>query len=349
MAVSPTPKQTLENNQANSTNSANPALAGLAALFSPAACGPNWVPNALIGVAYSGGADSTALLLAAARRWPGQVRALHIHHGLQAAADEFVRVCEAVCAQAQVPLQVLRVNARHASGESPEDAARRARYTALAAAALEQGLGGVLLGQHADDQVETLLLALSRGAGLPGLSAMPTRIARGGVVFYRPLLGVAAADLRQWLLNQQIPFVDDPSNLDERFTRNRIRARLLPALAQVFPQFRATFARSARHAAQGQAVLLEVAQQDLALVGTPPSIKALQLLSSARQANVLRHWLLLEQATPSAAQLEQLQQQIAACRTRGHRIDLKVAQGYVRRDGSVLHYAAVARGGAGYN
>lgn len=344
MAVSPTPKRIPEN---------NPALAGLAALFSPAACGPNLRPNlepdALMGVAYSGGADSTALLLAAALRWPGQVRALHIHHGLQAAADEFVRVCEAVCAQAQVPLQVLRVNARHASGESPEDAARRARYTALAAAALEQGLGGVLLGQHADDQVETLLLALSRGAGLPGLSAMPTRIARGGVVFYRPLLGVAAADLRQWLLNQQIPFVDDPSNLDERFTRNRIRARLLPALAQVFPQFRATFARSARHAAQGQAVLLEVAQQDLALVGTPPSIKALQLLSSARQANVLRHWLLLEQATPSAAQLEQLQQQIAACRTRGHRIDLKVAQGYVRRDGSVLHYAAVARGGAGYN
>ena len=331
-------------NPALAVNQANPALAGLNALF-PASLAP-LAPGACWGVAYSGGADSTALLLAAVQRWPGQVRALHIHHGLQAAADDFVRVCETVCAQAQVPLQVLRVNARHASGESPEDAARRARYTALAAAATEQGLGGVLLGQHADDQVETLLLALSRGAGLPGLSAMPQVIERGGVVFYRPLLGIPAADLRQWLLNQQIAFVDDPSNLDERYTRNRIRARLLPALAQVFPQFRATFARSARHAAQGQVVLLEVAQQDLAAVGTPPLIKALQLLSLARQANVLRHWLLLQRATPSAAQLDQLQRQIAACSTRGHRIDLKMAEGHVRREGAALHYTAGAGGGA---
>jgi tRNA(Ile)-lysidine synthase len=327
-------------------NQANPALVGLNALF-PVSLAP-LAPGACWGVAYSGGADSTALLLAAAQRWPGRIRALHIHHGLQAAADDFVQVCETVCAQVQVqvPLQVLRVDARHASGESPEDAARRARYTALAAAATERGLSGVLLGQHADDQVETLLLALSRGAGLPGLSAMPQVIERGGVLFYRPLLGIAAADLRQWLVHEQIPFVDDPSNLDERYTRNRIRARLLPALAQVFPQFRATFARSARHAAQGQAVLLEVAQQDLAAVGTPPLIKALQLLSLARQANVLRHWLLLNQATPSAAQLDQLQRQIAACTTRGHRIDLKVAEGHVRREGAALHYTAGAGRGA---
>jgi tRNA(Ile)-lysidine synthase len=346
MAVSPIPKLTPANKPGSAAlpnRAASPLNSALAALFSS---GMALAPDALIGVAYSGGADSTALLLAAVERWPGQIRALHIHHGLQAAADDFVRVCEAVCAQAQVPLQVLRVDARHASGESPEDAARRARYTALAAAATEQSLSGVLLGQHADDQVETLLLALSRGAGLPGLSGMPQVIERGGVLFYRPLLGIPAADLRHWLLHEQIAFADDPSNLDERYTRNRIRARLLPALAQVFPQFRTTFARSARHAAQGQAVLLEVAQQDLALVGTPPLIKALQLLSLARQANVLRHWLLLQQATPSAAQLDQLQRQIAACTTRGHRIDLKVAEGHVRREGAALHYTAGAGRGA---
>lgn len=320
----------------------NPALAGLDSLFSSSAARP--ALGASLGVAYSGGADSTALLLAAAQRWPGQVQALHIHHGLQAAADDFVRVCESVCASAQVPLQVLYVNAGHATGESPEDAARRARYAALAVAAVQHDLSGVLLGQHADDQVETLLLALSRGAGLPGLSAMPEKMVRGGMVFYRPLLGIAAADLRAWLVRQQIAFVDDPTNLDERYTRNRIRARLLPVLAQAFPHFRATFARSARHAAQGQAVLLEVAQQDLAAVGTPPVIKALQLLSLARQANVLRHWLLQQQATPSAAQLEQLQRQIAACATRGHRIDLKVAAGQVTRQGAVLHYTAAGTG-----
>ncbi|MFI5446631.1 tRNA lysidine(34) synthetase TilS [Polaromonas sp. UC242_47] len=337
MAVTPTPKPTPNKPQDVSTASAglnrpNPALAALDQL--PSLLSP-------IGVAYSGGADSTALLLAAAERWPGLVHAIHIHHGLQAAADDFVRVCETTCAGLKVPLQVVYVDAAHASGESPEDAARRARYKALAGAATQLGLAGVLLGQHADDQVETLLLALSRGAGLPGLSAMAAQFERGGMVFYRPLLQVPAASLRHWLLQQQHPFVDDPTNTDERYTRNRIRARLLPALEEVFPQFRATFARSAQHAAQAQAVLLEVAREDVARTGAPPVIKVLQGLSRARQANVLRHWLLdVHQATPSTAQLEQLLAQVAACTTRGHRIHLKVATGHVTRAGDCLHYAA---------
>jgi len=309
----------------------NPALAALDSLD----------PVLPVGVAYSGGADSTALLLAAAQRWPGQVTALHIHHGLQAAADEFVRVCGDTCARLHVPLQVLRVQAANAAGQSPEDAARLARYAALARAASEQGLSAVLLGQHADDQVETLLLALSRGAGLPGLASMAARFERGGVLFLRPLLQVPGAALRAWLVGQRIPFVDDPTNTDERYTRNRIRARVLPTLAESFPQFRETFARSAQHAAQAQSLLAEVAREDLARVGNPPAVKALQALSAPRQANVLRHWLLESHAaTPSAAQLEQLLSQIAACTTRGHRIHLKVATGHVIRAGAVLRYEA---------
>jgi tRNA(Ile)-lysidine synthase len=311
----------------------NPALAALDSLD----------PVFPLGVAYSGGADSTALLFAAAQRWPGQVTALHIHHGLQAAADEFVHVCEAACARLKVPLEVLRVQAGNAAGQSPEDAARLARYAALAQAATEKKLSAVLLGQHADDQVETLLLALSRGAGLPGLAAMAARFERGGVLFLRPLLQVPAAVLRGWLVEQQIPFVDDPTNTDERYTRNRIRARLLPALAESFPQFRETFARSAQHAAQAHALLAEVACEDLARIGVPPAVQALQALSAPRQANVLRHWLLESHgATPSAAQLDQLLSQIAACTTRGHRIHLKVASGHVTRAGAVLRYAAAA-------
>ncbi|MDB5930411.1 MAG: tRNA(Ile)-lysidine synthetase [Polaromonas sp.] len=339
MAGSPTPKPTPASKPrpalAGAAPSGNPALAALASLLSQALPLP-------VGVAYSGGADSTALLLAAVELWPGQVRALHVHHGLQAAADDFAGVCESVCAKAGVPLQVVRVDARHATGQSPEDAARRARYAALAAAAAGQGMRAVLLGQHADDQVETLLLALSRGAGLPGLSAMPARFERGGVAFHRPLLQLPAAVLRQWLLETRVPFVDDPTNSDERYTRNRIRARLLPALAQAFPHFRQTFARSARHAAEAQAVLVEVATQDLATVGSPPGIKALQVLSRPRQANLLRHWLLQQQATPSASQLDELVHQLAACTTRGHRIHLKVATGHVSRAGSVLHYTGGA-------
>ena len=292
-----------------------------------------------LGVAYSGGADSTALLLAAAECWPGRVHAIHIHHGLQAVADDFVGVCEAVCKSIGVPLDVVRVDATHASGESPEDAARRARYAALGVAATRLQLNGVLLGQHADDQVETLLLALSRGAGLPGLSGMAAQFVRGGVAFYRPLLQIPAASLRAWLVREKIEFIDDPSNADERFTRNRIRARLLPMIEEVFPQFRETFSRSVQHAAQAQVLLTELAAQDLGTIGMPPTVKRLQVLSTMRQANVLRHWLREHyQAAPSAAQLEQLLAQVAACTTRGHQIDLKVAGGTVTRVGPVLHY-----------
>ena len=312
-------------------NPSNPALAALRQLQ---LTGP-------LAVAYSGGADSTALLLAAAEYWPGQVHAIHIHHGLQAAADDFVRVCASVCATWTLPLRVVRVDAAPAKGESPEDAARRARYAALSSAANQLNIKSVLLGQHADDQVETLLLALSRGAGLPGLAGMPAVFERGGVAFHRPLLRTPAASLRDWLIHHEIAFADDPTNRDENYTRNRIRSRLLPALADAFPAFRETFARSARHAAQAQALLSEIAAEDLARVGAPPIIAVLQTLSGARQANVLRHWLLTaHQATPTTAQLEQLLSQVAACTTRGHRIHLKVAAGHVARAGVMLDYTA---------
>ena len=302
-----------------------------------------FTPLLPLAVAYSGGPDSTALLLACAQKWPTQVQAIHVHHGLQAAADDFERHCQTFCAQIGVPLLVKRVDARHASGQSPEDAARRARYQAFDAIAREEGTSptfrSIALAQHADDQIETLLLALSRGAGLPGLSAMPETWQRAGIGFYRPLLQVSAAEIRRWLASQGISSVQDPSNDDERFTRNRIRARVLPALEATFPQFRDTFGRSATHAAQAQTLLLEVAEQDLACVGIPPEIGRLQGLSRARQANVLRHWLrTAHQTVPSAAQLAELLDQIAACRTRGHAIRIKLGLGYAERRGLLLHW-----------
>ena len=289
-----------------------------------------------LAVALSGGADSTALLIAGALRWPGQVQAIHVHHGLQAAADRFQSHCEHLCADWQVPLTTVRVDARHGSGESPEDAARRARYAALVQAARELGLSHVALAQHADDQLETVLLALSRGAGLPGLSAMPARREQGGVVFHRPWLDVPGQTLREVLRRHDLPWEDDPSNTDVRFTRNRIRHELLPALARTFANPRQTFARSAVHAAQAQLLLDEVAQEDLMRVGNPPRIAELQTLSEARLSNVLRHWLSQQAQAPSTAQLQALMTQVRACTTRGHAIDLKVGAGFVRRDGAVL-------------
>lgn len=296
-------------------------------------------PGLPVAVALSGGADSVALLLACNQRWPGQVRAVHIHHGLQAAADVFESHCVLLCAQRGVPLLVRRVQAGHAPGQSPEDAARQARYLALSEAINSEwpDVRDVVLAQHADDQVETLLIALSRGAGLPGLASMPAHWQRQGLNWHRPWLGVSGAAVREWLRGQGQEWVEDPSNTDEKFTRNRIRAQVVPALAHALPAFRETFARSAAHAAQAQEVLNEVAALDLAEVGIPPRIKAVQQLSRARQALVLRHWLRQQHATtPSTAQLNELLAQIEACTTRGHRLHLKVGQGFVKRDGPQL-------------
>ncbi|MEY3781962.1 MAG: hypothetical protein RIS97_140 [Pseudomonadota bacterium] len=288
-------------------------------------------PNLPLAIGYSGGADSTALLLSCAKKWPGQVSAIHIHHGLQAAADDFAAHSEAFCQRINVPLTVKKVDAKHELGESPEAAARDARYSAFSSK-------NIALAQHADDQVETLLLALSRGAGLPGLAAMPAAWQRDGIQYYRPLLQVSAAEIRRWLAAQTefgqggAPFVEDPTNTDESFTRNRIRAKLLPALDAAFSQFRDTFARSSSHAAQAQLLLNEVAVDDLLKTGNPPKIQPLQLLSDARMGNALRFWLkTTHQTTPSTAQLKQLIAQIKVCTTRGHKIHIKVGRGFVER------------------
>lgn len=306
-------------------------------------------PALPLAVGFSGGADSTALLLACARRWPGQVQAIHVHHGLQAAADGFERHCRAVCERLAVPLRIERPYAHPAPGQSPEDAARQARYKAFEAVALDgkaqTAIKSIAIAQHADDQVETLLLALSRGAGVAGLASMPARWERAGIAWHRPLLQVAGREVRAWLRDQGETWVEDPTNVDQRYTRNRIRAQLLPALEAAFPAFRETFARSAAHAAEAAQLLDEMAREDLATVGQPPRLAPLRQLSRPRQANVLRHWLRVHhQTTPTAAQLTELLDQVAACSTRGHRIHIKVGRGFVTRSGLQLDWNASATG-----
>jgi len=324
---------------------ANPceqALAAWCVRWLPASADASASPTT-VAVAYSAGADSTALLLAAQQRWPGRVQALHVHHGLQAAADGFEALAVSFCELHGIGLQVRRVQAAHAPRQSPEDAARDVRYTTLADMAQQAGASAVLLGQHADDQAETLLLALSRGAGLPGLAAMPDRFERHGVVFGRPLLGLPSRTLREWLETAGHAFVDDPTNTDLRYTRNRIRAILIPAWETCFPGFRPLLARSAGHAAQAQVLLDDLARIDLAQTGMPPAIQGLQSLSRERQANALRHWLRCSAGVAaSAAQLDELLDQIADCRTRGHRIRIKVASGFVTREGGHLAFARLA-------
>lgn len=299
----------------------------------------SWAAPLPLAIAYSGGADSTALLHAAACRWPGQVHALHVHHGLQAAADQFEAHCVAVCRALDVPLHAERIDARHTPGDSPEDAARRARYKILAGLCKAQDLAHVALAQHADDQVETMLIALGRGAGLDGLAGMPREMQRHGITFHRPLLAVHASALRRWIADSGTPHIEDPTNTDLCYTRNRIRCQVLPALAEALPQFRETFARSARNVAKASTLLAQTAIADIAKTGAPPALAALRALPRERRANVLRYWLKRDhQAMPSEAQLEQLQDQIEACSTRGHRIQLKVANGRIEREAGVLRW-----------
>lgn len=290
-----------------------------------------------LAVAYSGGADSTALLLAVHQHWGGPVIALHVNHGLQAAAAAFEAHCQSRCAALGLALMVARPEAGARRGESPEDAARRARYHALAEMATRAGIAHVALAQHADDQAETVLLALSRGAGMPGLAAMPQQFVRHGSNFHRPILNVSADAIRQWLREQQEPWVDDPSNAHHGHTRNRIRHVVMPPLEQAFPTIRVALARTARHAAAASRLLAVLAQQDLQHAGVPPDIAALRALDAERMANALRYWLSHHCATAcSTAQMDELVRQVQACRTRGHRIALRVGSGMVLRQGPKL-------------
>lgn len=311
-----------------------------------------------IAVAFSGGADSTALLIEEARMraawlhgWSGDgarpegqpLLAFHVHHGLQAAADGFADHCQAFCRalndQVPITLVVAHATVNLPPGASVEAQARDARYDALAALALEHGAGTVLLAQHADDQIESVLIALSRGAGVAGLSGMAPEFVHRGVQFARPMLDASADAVRAWLTSHEIPFILDPSNDDERFTRNRLRKHVLPTLNQAFPALRTTVARSARLAAAAHALIQEVAQDDLGRVGSPPVIGKLQVLSQPRQVNVLRWWLKTShQTTGSESQMLELVKVIQACVTRGHSIHIRAGRGVVERQGEHLTF-----------
>lgn len=313
--------------------------------------GPQWEALKLhlpVVVALSGGADSTALLMACRDKWPGQVHAIHINHGLQAAASDFEAHCRTLCDSLSVPLHCEHLKIRPVKGESLEQVARDARYEALIQRVKLNWPQGatVMLAHHADDQVETVLLALLRGAGLPGLSAMPERFERQGVLFVRPWLQVKASSIRAWLGSKRQSWVEDPSNQNLDHTRNRIRLALGPVLDAHFPAHRQTLARSARHAAQAQLLLQELANEDLTRCGDPPRIVDLRTLSPDRRANALRAWLKRQGLRASAAQLDELVSQVQACSTGGHRIELKVGTGQVVRKGEVLvgYNPALSRG-----
>lgn len=280
---------------------------------------PNY-PEVSLCVALSGGLDSTALLAAllahqslhdrsstsarknlsrrsAHRResspTPGHacIRAVHIHHGLHANASGWSEHCRALAKRLGVPLKVLKANVDLSGGASLEAAAREARYALLAD---ELHSGEVLLtAHHAEDQLETVLLQLFRGAGVAGLSAMPplARFASGWHA--RPMLQASRADIEAWARSQSLTWVDDDTNADERLDRNYLRRRVWPLLRERWPGVAHTVSRSARHIAEAQSLLDAVARADVerAAYGTALSAKFMRTLSMERRRNALRYWI----------------------------------------------------------
>ena len=298
-----------------------------------------------IGIAFSGGADSTALLLAAVSRW-GEQRccALHVDHGLQAGAAAFARHCRAFCDTRKIAYAEIRAQVPIAAGQSVEEQAREARYAALADLAHGAGCRIVLLAQHGDDQAESLLLALLRGAGPRGLAAMPERLQRSGAPFARPLLDCAAAELRDWLDAHGIGYVDDPMNRDPAFRRSRIRHELLPVIARIEPSYRRTFARSAALCAAADAELQQRARDDLGHCAVPGGLRldALRSLGAARRGEVLRLWLREQGLRLDRARTDELVKQVARTATGAARLEMQLPGGCVVRRGALLAFESVA-------
>lgn len=254
-----------------------------------------------IGVALSGGLDSSALLQLAhdyASEAGIALYAFHIHHGISPNADSWLAHCEQACAALGVTFAARRVDLQNAGKSGLEAAARKSRYAALGALCHEHGVRLLLTAHHQDDQAETVLLQLLRGSGTAGLSGMdaanaaPELLANPELLMARPLLPASRKQLAAFVAERGIAHIEDESNEDTRFARNALRHQVMPALAAAFPGFQERFARSAAHAQSAQRLLTELAEQDLAacLDGDCLDVAKLRQLSVDRSYNLLRHW-----------------------------------------------------------
>ncbi len=269
-------------------------------------------PVKKIAVAYSGGRDSTALLHATAVQAAQaglQVLALHVHHGLSKHADEWLTHCESLCAAWALDGLPVSFEARRLSGapeaaESVEAWARAGRHGALHEMCTAAGIDLLLLAQHRRDQAETLLLQALRGAGVAGLAGMPAQQWRDGICWARPWLNQAREAIETYVARHRLSFVEDDSNTDPRFARNRLRLQVWPSLSAAFSQAEVSLSQSANWAQQALALQEEVAAADLAALSNEAGLDllALRALSVARASNALRAWVHAQsgQAAPAS-------------------------------------------------
>ncbi len=269
-------------------------------------------------VAYSGGVDSHVLLHAMAALRPqltATLNAVHVNHGLNPAASEWAAHCVSVCEALDIACHLFNVDAHAQKGESPEAAARDARYHAFSQL-IERG-DLLLTAHHQEDQSETLLLQLLRGAGPHGLAAMPAlcRFSAGNLA--RPLLAISQAQIEQYANDKLLHWIEDPSNQDRGVERNYLRHEIIPSFKSHWPAFAKTVSRSAGHCAEAVELLDELAAEGLhQLTGwvkdqpvplTLP-LPDLQQMTPQRRRNILRYWLRIRElpivSTKVMAQVE---------------------------------------------
>ncbi|MCB1762390.1 MAG: tRNA lysidine(34) synthetase TilS [Gammaproteobacteria bacterium] len=273
-------------------------------------------------VAYSGGRDSHVLLhllagLATAASRP-RISAVHVNHGLQSGAEAWTSHCLTVCNALGIRCHTLRLKLAPSVGESPEAQARDARYQALER--LLQPGEILLTAHHQDDQAETLLLQLLRGAGPAGLAAMPLVSRFGCGYLARPLLGVERTVIDRYARSEQLSWIEDPSNRSTQFDRNFLRNQVMPLLRQRWPAAARTIARSARLCAESQALVEQVATETLQHLWSPAqhtlALTALAQLEVPRARAVLRAWIAAEGfPTPGSAKLERLLHEMVNARS----------------------------------
>ncbi len=247
-----------------------------------------------IYIAYSGGIDSHVLLhlCASVENQKPKITAVYINHGLQAGAENWGKHCGQVCHDLGVNFLSLTIHAEAKLGESPEEAARNARYAALKPLLAKDDV--LLVAQHAEDQLETVLLQLFRGSGLKGLSGMPDNMAFGEGRLIRPLLGFFKAAIIEYAKSHGLQWIEDPSNQRTHFDRNFLRNDIIPKLKQRWPSLDLTVSRSARHCANAQDLLDAVANDGLTMVLSPSdntlSINRLQSYPALQQPSIIRQW-----------------------------------------------------------
>jgi tRNA(Ile)-lysidine synthase len=310
-----------------------------------------------IAVALSGGRDSMVLLDALAglrTQVPVTVSAVHVHHGLSPNADAWAAFCAAECERRDVALTLRRVRVDRAPGDSLEATARTVRLAALASVDVD----AVALAHHADDQAETLLLQLLRGAGPHGLAAMPAVRAAGGPALIRPLLALPRAALESYARHRGLAWIDDESNADTGLRRNYLRHEIAPRLVAAFPGYPATLVRAAAHNAEAAQLLDELAALDAGDTADDgatldrAALSALAQRSLPRARNLLR-WFLRRHGLPPpstarlAAMLDQFVRAAPDARVRiAHAgVELGIFRGRISVHGPAVAPFAVAWSG----